>query len=88
MTLDEMVFFIEIGMLPLPVAPAQDHMRPDRTLQVQYRPLEALIPYARNARTHSEAQVAQIAASIREFAFTRSMVASGLPLPAACRGAT
>jgi GFO/IDH/MocA oxidoreductase family protein len=30
------------------------------------RPVEALIPYARNARTHSEAQVAQIAGSIRE----------------------
>lgn len=28
-----------------------------------------LIPYARNARTHSDAQVAQIAASIREFGF-------------------
>jgi hypothetical protein len=27
----------------------------------------ALIPYARNARTHSDQQVAQIAASIREF---------------------
>jgi hypothetical protein len=30
----------------------------------------ALIPYARNARTHSDQQVAQIAASIREFGFT------------------
>ena len=29
-------------------------------------PLDQLIPYARNARTHSEAQVAQIAGSIRE----------------------
>jgi hypothetical protein len=27
-------------------------------------------PYARNARTHSDEQVAQIAASIREFGFT------------------
>jgi ParB-like chromosome segregation protein Spo0J len=34
------------------------------------RPVEALIPYARNARTHSEPQVAQIAGSIREFGFT------------------
>jgi hypothetical protein len=33
-------------------------------------PVAALIPYARNARTHSDAQVAQIAASIREFGFT------------------
>ena len=30
----------------------------------------ALIPVARNARTHSDQQVAQIAASIREFGFT------------------
>ena len=29
-----------------------------------------LIPYARNARTHSDAQVAQIAASIREWGWT------------------
>jgi DNA modification methylase len=33
------------------------------------RPIASLIPSARNARTHSEAQVAQIAASIREFGF-------------------
>jgi ParB-like chromosome segregation protein Spo0J len=30
-------------------------------------PLQRLIPYARNARTHSEDQIAQIAASIVEF---------------------
>ena len=33
-------------------------------LQIAWRPLGELIPYARNARTHSDAQVAQIAASI------------------------
>jgi DNA modification methylase len=33
-----------------------------------------LVPYARNARTHSEAQVAQIAASIREFGFTNPIL--------------
>ena len=38
------------------------------------RPVEALIPYARNARTHSEAQVAQIAGSIREFGFTNPIL--------------
>jgi ParB-like chromosome segregation protein Spo0J len=32
--------------------------------------IEKLIPYALNSRTHSDAQVAQIAASIREFGFT------------------
>ena len=33
-----------------------------------------LVPYARNARTHSDAQVAQIAASIREFGFTNPVL--------------
>ena len=33
-----------------------------------------MIPYARNARTHSEAQVAQIAGSIREFGFTNPVL--------------
>jgi ParB-like chromosome segregation protein Spo0J len=33
-----------------------------------------LIPYARNTRTHSEAQVAQIAGSIREFGFTNPIL--------------
>lgn len=33
-------------------------------------PVEALIPYARNARTHSDEQVAQIAASMREWGWT------------------
>ena len=34
----------------------------------------ALIPYARNSRTHSEVQVAQIAGSIREFGFTNPVL--------------
>jgi ParB-like chromosome segregation protein Spo0J len=38
--------------------------------KVERRPIDALIPYARNARTHSEEQVAQIAASIREWGWT------------------
>jgi DNA modification methylase len=38
--------------------------------QVERRPVSDLIPYARNARTHSDAQVAQIAASIREWGWT------------------
>jgi DNA modification methylase len=33
-----------------------------------------LIPYARNSRTHSEEQIAQIAASIREFGFTNPVI--------------
>ena len=39
--------------------------------------VEALIPYANNARTHSEAQVAQIAGSIREFGFCNPVLVDG-----------
>ena len=38
---------------------------------------DVLLPYARNSRTHSEAQVAQIAASIREFGFTNPVLVDG-----------
>jgi DNA modification methylase len=46
-------------------------------LEVVYRKTSDLIGYARNARTHSEAQVAQIAASIREFGFTNPILLDG-----------
>ena len=36
--------------------------------------LKKLIPYARNSRTHSDIQVSQIAASIREFGFTNPVL--------------
>lgn len=38
--------------------------------KVEKRNIEALIPYARNSRTHSDEQVAQIAASIKEWGWT------------------
>src|SRR5713226_4415462 len=37
--------------------------------RIELWPIDKLIPYARNARTHSDAQIAQIAASILEFGF-------------------
>jgi ParB-like chromosome segregation protein Spo0J len=46
-------------------------------LAIEHRALESLIPYARNARTHSDAQVAQIAASIREFGWTNPVLVDG-----------
>ena len=46
-------------------------------LAVQYRPLDSLIGYARNARTHSETQVAEIAGSIREFGWTNPILVDG-----------
>ena len=41
----------------------------EKEMQYYLADVSELIPYVRNARTHSEAQVAQIAASIREFGF-------------------
>lgn len=46
-------------------------------MQVVYRPIASLIPYAKNARTHSDAQVAQIAASIAEFGWTNPILVDG-----------
>ena len=46
-------------------------------LQIKYRQIESLIPYARNSRTHSDEQVAQIAASIREFGWTNPVLVDG-----------
>ncbi len=43
--------------------------------KVEPWPTTKLIPYARNARTHSDEQVAQIAASIVEFGFTNPVLA-------------
>lgn len=43
--------------------------------KIEQWPTAKLIPYARNARTHSEDQVAQIAASIAEFGFTNPILA-------------
>jgi ParB-like chromosome segregation protein Spo0J len=42
--------------------------RPER------RKIDSLIPYARNSRTHSEEQIAQIAASIKEWGFTNPVL--------------
>ena len=46
-------------------------------LAVSYRPVDGLISYARNARTHSDGQMAQIAASIREFGWTNPVLVDG-----------
>src|ERR1700676_5075858 len=42
--------------------------------RIEIWPIEKLIPYARNPRTHSDAQVAQIAASIAEFGFNNPIL--------------
>jgi len=44
-------------------------------LQLEHWPIERLLPSPRNARTHSDAQVAEIAGSIRAFGFTNPILA-------------
>ena len=43
-------------------------------MQIEQIGIATLIPFAKNSRTHSDAQVAQIAASIREFGFTNPVL--------------
>lgn len=43
-------------------------------LKIEMIGVGALLPYARNSRMHSEEQVAQIAASVREFGFTNPLL--------------
>jgi ParB-like chromosome segregation protein Spo0J len=44
------------------------------SLKIEHRTPDSLVPYARNPRTHSQKQIAQIAASIREFGFTNPIL--------------
>lgn len=46
-------------------------------MQIEKRPLASLVPYARNSRTHSEAQITQIVASIKEFGWTNPILIDG-----------
>src|SRR3981189_264858 len=49
----------------------------DRTpdpLQLEFWPVDRLVPSARNARTHSASQVAEIAGSIRAFGFSNPIL--------------
>ena len=45
--------------------------------QIEHLPIESLIPYARNSRTHSDQQVSQIAGSIQEFGFCNPVLIDG-----------
>jgi DNA modification methylase len=46
-------------------------------VKIEQRKIEALIPYVNNSRTHSDEQVAQIAASVREFGWTNPILVDG-----------
>ena len=47
------------------------------SLTIVSRRVDDLIPYIKNSRTHSDAQVAQIAASVREFGWTNPVLVDG-----------
>lgn len=46
-------------------------------MQIIQRKIEDLIPYVKNSRTHSENQISQIAASIKEFGWTNPILIDG-----------
>ena len=50
---------------------------PAMASRIELWPLDRLKPYAKNARTHSDAQVAQIASSIVEYGFISPLLVSG-----------
>src|ERR1700739_4934058 len=49
-------------------------LTPPMAQRIEHWALERLIPYTRNPRTHSDAQIAQIAASIAEFGFNNPIL--------------
>ncbi|MBF0399660.1 MAG: ParB N-terminal domain-containing protein [Magnetococcales bacterium] len=52
-------------------------MIPAMASAIEVWPVDRLIPYAANARTHSDAQVDKVAASIKEFGFTSPILVDG-----------
>ena len=55
----------------------QENFLPKLADNIELKSVEELIPYAKNARTHSDVQVNQIAASITEFGFTNPILVDG-----------
>lgn len=49
----------------------------DKDIEIEYRDIKTLIPYINNSRTHSDDQVMQVAASIKEFGFTNPVLVDG-----------
>ncbi|MBI2818142.1 MAG: ParB N-terminal domain-containing protein [Acidobacteria bacterium] len=52
----------------------ESRVAPAMAKRIELWPVEKLVPFARNARTHSDAQVAQIAGSIAEFGFNAPLL--------------
>ncbi len=57
--------------------PDMDTLMSGLGLKLEHRRLDALLPYGKNARTHSDEQVALIAGSIRSFGFTNPVLVDG-----------
>ena len=55
----------------------KDNFLPKMADHIEMKSVEELIPYSKNARTHSDNQVAQIANSIIEFGFTNPVLIDG-----------
>jgi len=72
--------FFRPSKLPATTAPARrtgPAPAVSSELAVQYRPIGSLAPYGKNPRTHSDAQIDQIAASIREYGWTNPVLVDG-----------
>jgi ParB-like chromosome segregation protein Spo0J len=53
-------------------------MKQDMTkLAIKYKKITELTPYSKNSRTHSDSQIAQLVASLREFGFTNPILLDG-----------
>ena len=61
-------------MMPTETMPRREFLERLRALAVQVWPIGRLLPYERNARTHSDEQMAQMAASIVEFGWTNPIL--------------
>ena len=57
------------------------HLRPNIASSARNKrwPIDRLIPYAKNSRTHSEAQIAQLAANMKEWGWTNPVLAANGP---------
>jgi ParB-like chromosome segregation protein Spo0J len=52
-------------------------MKKKQELQIVYKAVDDLIPYARNSRQHSDLQIAQLAGIIKEFGFKNPILVDG-----------
>ena len=66
-----------MGLRRLSLRVVTPPIRMNLPTQIELRSIRALLPHARNSRTHSDAQVAQVAASIREFGWTNPILVDG-----------